>query len=306
MPTFTQNLKIDDNTKLHYELFGRGPQKVLLIGGFACRLNFLEPLIAELTMHPEIQVCAYDQRLSGLSVAKKEKLSSKLLASDAQKLLEHLGWKQAHVFGFSMGGCVATELALAAPEMIASLYLSATTGGRKYLRVPFGPGFYSMMFGGYVSMPREKLVDLLLAQHHTQDYLDAPAIVGDAVTEKTVKEVLREYYLNNWDRLVSFTPETVACQCSVVSTHFVSDEQLTELAKKGFPITVQYNTSDPLDANSAAAKRLTRLLNTPNCTEVVFEGAGHLGLREEFPRFLESFLINCRKSGSWLASPATD
>jgi pimeloyl-ACP methyl ester carboxylesterase len=301
VPVFSENLKIDEETKLHYELFGRGPQKVLLLGGMAARLSLLESFISELLKHPEFQICAFDQRVSGLSTAKKQKLTSKIMAGDAETLLQRLGWDKVHVFGFSMGGCVATELALTVPQKISSLFLSATTAGRKYVRIPFGPMFYSVAFGGYLTMPKIRLVDILLSQHHSEKYLSSPAMEedglgGNTLSTQTVRDVLRNYFLENWDRLVSFNDVTVSSQCSVVSTHFVSDEQLKKLAGFGFPIVVQYNTSDPLDVGNSSAKRLCDNMKTPNCTALVFDGAGHFGIREEFTRFVASFLTNCAKS----------
>ncbi len=44
-------------------------------------------------------------------------------------VLDQLGWERAHVVGLSMGGMLAQELALAAPERVASLSLVSTYGG---------------------------------------------------------------------------------------------------------------------------------------------------------------------------------
>jgi pimeloyl-ACP methyl ester carboxylesterase len=68
-------------------------------------------------------------------------------------VLQHLGWgtdasSGVHLAGFSMGGMIALELALLAPERIASLTLiSAHAGGvRGTLPPPHGLGNFVKCF----------------------------------------------------------------------------------------------------------------------------------------------------------------
>jgi len=301
VPVLSENVKLGD-AKIHYELFGKGPQKILLIGGFAATLEFMEDIISELSTNPEYQICAYDQRNSGKSTAPVTKLSSKLLASDALALLDHLGWEKVHVFGISMGGCVATELALSAPQKVASLFLSATTAGNRFMRMPLGPRFYGFAFGRFLKMEKSKLVELLLKQQHSEKFLKTLANEehNDAVfSSQTNGDLLKAYLLNNFDRLVSFNLETLSSQASVVSTHYVSDQQLRSLALTNIPITVHRNTADVMDPQGAGSIRLEKALSSsPNFTSLVFHGAGHWGLREDFPAFIAALKSNISKAGS--------
>eukprot|EP00267_Zea_mays_P039047 XP_008677733.1 uncharacterized LOC100502149 isoform X2 [Zea mays] len=52
------------------------------------------------------------------------------MATDALALMDHLGWKKAHVFGHSMGAMIACKLDVMAPHRLCSLaLLNVTRGG---------------------------------------------------------------------------------------------------------------------------------------------------------------------------------
>ncbi|GKC98054.1 alpha/beta hydrolase fold-1, partial [Tanacetum coccineum] len=51
------------------------------------------------------------------------------MAKDAIAVMDHLGWKKAHVFGHSMGGMIASKLAALFPDRVMSLALLNVTGG---------------------------------------------------------------------------------------------------------------------------------------------------------------------------------
>ena len=71
-------------------------------------------------------VTSFDHRGIGNSDLGKDPLTIDLFAQDALAVLDHLGIESAHVVGHSMGGVVASQLALNAPERIRSLSLLCT------------------------------------------------------------------------------------------------------------------------------------------------------------------------------------
>jgi pimeloyl-ACP methyl ester carboxylesterase len=67
-----------------------------------------------------------DNRDAGQTTTPPIGYTIKTLAGDVLGLLDHLGLEAAHVVGLSMGGMIAQELALAAPERVRSLVLAGT------------------------------------------------------------------------------------------------------------------------------------------------------------------------------------
>jgi pimeloyl-ACP methyl ester carboxylesterase len=72
------------------------------------------------------RVITYDLRGMGGSERGSGAISVASLAADAAALLDALEVPRAHVLGYSLGSAVAQELALAAPEKVASLVLYCT------------------------------------------------------------------------------------------------------------------------------------------------------------------------------------
>ncbi|KAM7273571.1 hypothetical protein ACFE04_028235 [Oxalis oulophora] len=160
---------------IFYNTYGRGPIKVLLIIGLAATHEAWGPQIKGLTgthlpnnddndndeiAYSEanndidnggggggIQVCAFDNRGVGRSSIpdRKSDYSTSIMAKDAIALMDHLGWKKAHVFGHSMGAMISCKLAAMVPDRILSLALLNVTGGgfecfpKEYLEEYVGP-----------------------------------------------------------------------------------------------------------------------------------------------------------------------
>lgn len=112
-----------DGAPLHFEIEGSGPP-LLLLNGIGLDLSAWGPLVQELC--GERRLVLLETRGSGLSGPPPEPCTTVRLASDALALLDHLSLGPVDVLGFSLGGLVAQELALLAPDRIRSLVLAAT------------------------------------------------------------------------------------------------------------------------------------------------------------------------------------
>jgi pimeloyl-ACP methyl ester carboxylesterase len=112
-----------DGLELWVEQRGSGPDLLLLCGlgdTHAAWSHQLESLSRR------FRVTALDNRGVGRSSLADGAFGVADMAADAAGVLDALGIGRAHVMGFSMGGAIAQELALARPDLVASLVLVGT------------------------------------------------------------------------------------------------------------------------------------------------------------------------------------
>jgi pimeloyl-ACP methyl ester carboxylesterase len=82
------------------------------------------PVLAE-----SLQVLSFDNRGVGRSSRPPGPYSVAQMADDAVAVLDAAGIERAHVYGISLGGMIAQEIALRHPERVDALVLGATTPG---------------------------------------------------------------------------------------------------------------------------------------------------------------------------------
>jgi pimeloyl-ACP methyl ester carboxylesterase len=78
---------------------------------------------------PQRRCVVLDNRGAGRSEAPDRPFTVRDMAGDVLGVLDAAGVARAHVLGVSLGGAVAQELALAAPDRVASLHLHGTWAG---------------------------------------------------------------------------------------------------------------------------------------------------------------------------------
>jgi pimeloyl-ACP methyl ester carboxylesterase len=118
--------EVGDRT-LSYTRRGAG-QPLLLVMGMAAHQGLWHDDFVEL-LAADFEVVTYDHRGIGSSQDDGSAFTITDLTADAVALLDALGWQSAHVFGISMGGMVAQELALSYPERVRGLVLGCTYCG---------------------------------------------------------------------------------------------------------------------------------------------------------------------------------
>ena len=113
--------------ELHFEEHGDGDPPLLLIAGIPAIASDWASLAAPLARTR--RVVAYDNRGSGRSTVTPGPYSTRGLAADAAGLLDALAIERADVFGMSLGGMIAQELALGWPQRVRRLILGCTHAG---------------------------------------------------------------------------------------------------------------------------------------------------------------------------------
>jgi 3-oxoadipate enol-lactonase len=120
------------NPRVYYERSGAG-EPLLLITGFTISAAVFEPILP--MYEQKFECITYDNRGSGRSDAPRRPTSMPELAADARRLLDAVGVDSAHVYGISMGGMIAQELAIRFPERVRGLILGGTwPGGPRAIR----------------------------------------------------------------------------------------------------------------------------------------------------------------------------
>ncbi|HET7752972.1 MAG TPA: alpha/beta fold hydrolase [Anaeromyxobacteraceae bacterium] len=117
-----------DSHDIHYEVVGRpgAPPLLLVMGmGFSSRAWHTLPEL----LRDDFRVVVFDNCGTGRSSAPRRLYRTRRMAEDAAAVLDALGLERVFVFGISMGGMIAQELALAHPERVRALALGATFAG---------------------------------------------------------------------------------------------------------------------------------------------------------------------------------
>jgi pimeloyl-ACP methyl ester carboxylesterase len=229
---------------LHYERRGSG-EPLLLITGFTISSAVFEPVLDRYSKH--FEVVMYDHRGSARSKGTSPSTMG-ALADDGLALLKTLGLPRAHVYGLSMGGMVALEMALRRPERVNGLILGGTSAGGPFAPV-LGP-------------------------------LDVLAIARGAIRERGIRAPLlfspefRKEHPERARELVSYfklnrsSVATIAAQTGASALHAT----LSRLHGVRPPTLVMHGGADrlvPLAAGRLLASRI------PDAELAVIEGAGH-------------------------------
>lgn len=114
----------------------------------------------------------FDNRGVGRSDNLDGDVSIEIMAADALGLMDALNINQAHIFGHSMGGMIAQELALKFPERVKKIVLCSTSCGGSKAELP--------------SIETQRLLGKLSVKEHTRD------LIKEAMPHIFTKEFIDE------------------------------------------------------------------------------------------------------------------
>jgi pimeloyl-ACP methyl ester carboxylesterase len=110
-----------NGTKVYYEVYGTGKPLILLHGAFMTIDGNWGQLIPELSKTRK--VIAIELQGHGHTPFSERKLSRATLASDVEKVMDHLKIDSADVTGYSFGGSIAFQLATQSPKRVKKLVI---------------------------------------------------------------------------------------------------------------------------------------------------------------------------------------
>ena len=161
--------------RLHVERRGDGEPLLLIQGMGANCDHWGEPFLSAL--EGRFELVLYEHPGTGRSGPIVGRVTTPSLAADALALLDALELERAHVFGFSMGGMVAQELALAVPQRIVSLTLAATSCGGTQSK-PTSPEVVQAITSAALSGDRERVLKTGFELVFSRAYAADPANLG--------------------------------------------------------------------------------------------------------------------------------
>jgi len=107
-----------NDIKVYYEIYGAGDPLLLLHGNGGSIEDFLYQ-ISELSKH--FKVIAVDSRAQGKSTDSNREITYALMASDMSALIDKLNLGSVYIVGWSDGGNIGLEFALAHPQKVKKL-----------------------------------------------------------------------------------------------------------------------------------------------------------------------------------------
>ncbi|KAG3023997.1 hypothetical protein PC116_g11657 [Phytophthora cactorum] len=252
-----------------------GVEQVVLVAGFMqpkdTWAHFIDSLLSKWNQKQRgvgLSILVLDNRGFGGTDAPFGMYSTRTMAEDILALMDHIGWRSAHIVGGSMGGMVAQELALLDLRRVRSLTLVSTSRDR-YKASGRSLGLMVRKTFSFSSVPAKanSMVDTLFPQEYV-------ATTRIAETGESVRSAIARMYELQLKKWPEPSLSGVMGQTAAVQTHFVSDERLHDMNDAGFPILI---VSAMLDDVIPAAESivLKEHLSGEHVHTLFFDTGGH-------------------------------
>jgi pimeloyl-ACP methyl ester carboxylesterase len=241
--------------KMHYESNGDG-EPLILIRGLGSTCDGFKAQVDGLA--PHFRVIAFDNRCVGRTDQPQEPFTIADMADDTAALMDELHITSAHVFGVSLGGMVAQELALRHPKRVRRLALGCTHAGPRTAAA--APEWAMRIFNESRDMPRaealKRSVPILFAP---KTVAERPALVAETLAVMAKNNQPKSSYL---------------LQLGAVMMHDTID-RLSQITQ---PTLVLTGTEDSL-INPENSRLIAEQIPGSRLTE--FEETGHVFFTEK-------------------------
>jgi pimeloyl-ACP methyl ester carboxylesterase len=220
--------------------------------GYGAYSGHWMPLIPSLS--EEYRVISFDNRGTGRSDKPNVPYTMRMMADDAKGLLDAIGIDSAHVFGISMGGMIAQELALDYPEKVKSLILGCTTCGGAKAILPTPEALEFLTSPAMGQLPVEEQARIAASWLWTQEFIDKNPEAVDiyvAISSKYPTPI-----------------HGFACQAQAIAAHDTYD-RLSQIKVPTLVIVGDADRIIPAENSKIIAARI------PNAETVVLKNAGH-------------------------------
>ncbi|KAI7863269.1 Alpha/Beta hydrolase protein [Spinellus fusiger] len=267
---------------IYYEVYGDGPEKVILLMGLGANCQLWENQVKALVEGGKTTVLIIDNRGVGHSDAPLGFYSTKQMADDVIDVLDHFGWtSDVHLNGLSMGGMIALELASCYTSRFSTLTLTSTTAS---LNVSWWQKPLLVLYVSMQSSNPETLANNTMKMLYPKEWLDSQP-TDPTSKYKTNRENTREriYSQNRLSR-----PQTIQGrigQVTACTAHHVSDERLIQLKNSGLPILILTGTEDTI-VSTEFSNHMHSLLD---CKIHRFDKGGHALIEQNKEEYEEIF-----------------
>lgn len=213
-------------------------------------------------------VIIFDNRGTGRSSKPDAPYSIRQMADDTAALLDAIKVRRAHIFGYSMGGMIAQELAINYPQKVKSLILGGTTPG-----------------GLVATLPSLSVGNAMLQRGNMRGTAGYEPLTGVIYSPEFIKNHPAEIAEDNTVRLIYPTP-AYAFQHQLAAC--IRHHTFNRLDQLQMPTLVFAGTADRLIPPQNSRLLASRI---PRAELVLIPGHGHM-LPSESPAAVAQVINN--------------
>jgi pimeloyl-ACP methyl ester carboxylesterase len=247
------SVQINDIT-IYYKVHGTG-YPFILIRGLSSSLDSWPSYSIEQFLKL-FKIILFDNRGAGRTSIPEGKYSSKLMANDTIGLMDALNIKNVYLLGYSMGGCIAQEIAINYPNRVSKLILASSWCGPSH--------------GIVTPVPEENPFPKMLPLIREGQFEKMARILTNALFSEEYKKKNPQMIENVVKNYIAHPPSAKGFegQIAYVET-FDSYERLSEI---NIPTLILHGSEDKI-LPVENAKILAE--NIPSAEMFLFENAGH-------------------------------